>query len=171
MLCFKRQVSLESLYGMWEGFFFSPRPFWKSDSVEITCLRVKRDLLISMLSFWATDDSFPVNEVFSDPARSTRSSLLTRKFSGFWRSTDSTLRLRIVCDLDEERLSLWEATILFLIPLWKCSKTSSAVLHSKTYKFSTTNSSFCFHRSRNPGDDWLILAICTGFSKSNIFSL
>lgn len=48
MLYLSKQVSLESLYGTYTPSFF---PLAKSFRAEITCLRVKSDLFISIDSF------------------------------------------------------------------------------------------------------------------------
>lgn len=91
-----------------------------------------------MLSFAYYPD-VPVSPCLSDPARSTNCNLLTVTLSKCLISCDSTVKQKIVCDLEETSFKLCEAKILFFEPNLKSSTASSAELHSKTYKFSTTN--------------------------------
>ena len=47
--CFKIDVSFESRYGTW--IFYLPFDLPASDKILMTCLKVKSDLLMSILSF------------------------------------------------------------------------------------------------------------------------
>lgn len=116
----------------------------------ITFLSTRRLLLISMLSF-AWTPVVPVSPCFSEPAKSTSYSLLTVNDSPpCLRSCDSTVIVKIVCDLEDRSFKLWDASILFLLPNLNNSIASSGVWHSKTYRFSTTNWSFFVHLILRP---------------------
>ena len=154
-------VNLESRYGIWSLDFV----LFAYDKVAITHLRVNNDLFMSIL-YLACLPSVPVSPILSDPAKSTSYNLLIRTLWGLILSKDSTLTVNILCDLEEDIFSLWEAVILFLRPILKYFITYSGDLHSKMNKFYTVNWSFLDHLSLSP--DWLVLAILTGLSKSYI---
>jgi len=78
---------------------------------------VNSDLLISMASL-AARPVLPVWELRSEPAKSTSCILDETMLSTFPLSTISQVREKMACDLDEVAFRLWEATILFLTPLW-----------------------------------------------------
>ena len=133
--CLSRQVSFESLYGtqMPPASFF---PLARSLRAVITYLRVKSDLLISILSFCVFPSTF-VSSWRSDPARSTSYNLLMTMLSGCSASIYSTVIENIVCDLEEVRFILWLPITLFLSPQWKSRRISWSVWHQKLNKFST----------------------------------
>lgn len=90
--CFNKDVSFESLYGIWPAkvfFFFEP-----SAKLVITYLKVKRDLLMSMASL-AARPVFPVCEERSLPARSTSYNLLVIILSTWLLSIKSTFIVKI----------------------------------------------------------------------------
>ena len=86
-------VNFESLYGMYES-EFAPI-FCLSTNAVITCLRVNKLLLISILSF-AYCPVVPVKLYFSEPARSTSYNLLTVTFIGFLMSAASIVNEKIL---------------------------------------------------------------------------
>ena len=69
--------------------------------------------------------------------------------------TYSTVSDSIECDRLDELFMLWEATTLFLMPKWYKAMTSSTLLHSKVYRFSTEKMSFLFHLSFRPGPSFM----------------
>lgn len=71
----------------------------------MTCLRVKSDLFISILSL-ASLPSVPVMESRSEPARSTNSILLVRRWEGSARSKLSILMERMEWLREDCRFSL-----------------------------------------------------------------
>ena len=73
--CFKMDVSLESLYGTWTLSLVFVFP--ASAKTLITCLKVNKDLLISML-YLANFPYVPVMPILYDPAKSTNSILLDK---------------------------------------------------------------------------------------------
>lgn len=81
----------------------------------ITCLKVKSDLLISMLYF-ANFPYVPVNPILSEPAKSTNSILLDKICVGseWWKLSNLILRTEWL--REEEILSLCDEFILFLSP-------------------------------------------------------
>ena len=126
-------------------------------------------MLISILSF-AASPLVPVRLILSDPARSTNCSVLVMTFSTLAGSTHSQVRVKIACDLLEAWFRLCEATILFLMPKWNNSMTSSSFEHSKINRFSTINWSFLFHRILSPFVLFLALRL-ERLRRSNTFSL
>ena len=81
----------------------------------MTYLKVKSDLLISMLSFCVFPSTF-VCSCLSEPAKSTNYSLLMTMLSGCSTSICSTVIENIVCDLDEAKFILCDPITLFLRP-------------------------------------------------------
>ena len=70
----------------------------------------------------------PVKPCFSDPAKSTNCNLLTVKDSpACLRSYYSTVKVKIVCDLEDKSFKLWDAKTLFLLPNLNSSIASSGV--------------------------------------------
>ncbi len=76
-LCFSIDVSLESLKGTWfVSDLLKAKRNWYWAIEFMTCFRVKRDLLISIHSFWnfwSLSRPLLTTESFSEPAKSTRS--------------------------------------------------------------------------------------------------
>lgn len=111
-LCLSKHVNFESLYGTYTPSFL---PFAISVSADITCLSVKRDLLISIDSFYV----LPYTLVWlyrSEPAKSTIYILLVMTLSGLLGSIYSSVKAKIECDLLDDRFILCEPITLFLIP-------------------------------------------------------
>ena len=121
----------------------------------MTCRRVKRDLLMSML-YLARRPSVPVMPMRSEPARSTSSILLLRMVCP---SLPSILMLRMLWLRELCRLSLCDELILFLSPSVRYLSSSFSSLHSKTNMFSTVNCSSLFQRSLSPSTPWLRLRV------------
>ena len=92
------------------------------------------DLLISIDSLVTVE---PVYDWRSEPAKSTNCRVEVTVASGLAESTHSKTSLSIECERDELLFILWEATTLFFRPKWYKAMTSSLVLHSNVYKFST----------------------------------
>lgn len=143
-----------------------------SAKMLMTCLKVNRDLFISILYF-ANFPYVPVIPILSEPAKSTNYILLHRRWLGleWWKL--STLKVNIEWLLDDCTLSLCAELILFFKPYKKYLVSSSWSLHSKTNKFYTENCSSLFHLSLNPFTfvPTFLEFSEAGFSKSNIFSL
>ena len=151
----------------------------------MTFRRTSKLLLISILSF-AWIPSVLTSDCFSEPAKSTSWNLLTVTFIICFISWASTVNEKIPWLRLENSLSWWDARILFWDPNLKSLSASSALWHSNTYKFSTTNWSFYVHLIRRPVWSFAIEFVPTvvwvrrsaesppmllGFSKSNTFSL
>lgn len=110
--CFKRDVSLLSLYG---GRRFTFPVVVDSYRDAITCLSVNKLLLISIPSLNTT----PVDLValcLSLPARSTISSLLSICYEGSSSKKLWTLKVRRQWDRLEVLFILWDPIILFFWP-------------------------------------------------------
>jgi hypothetical protein len=91
-----------------------PKPIFLLSVREVmTCLRVKRLLLISIVSLLLP---LPVKAALSLPAKSTICNLLTTILSGDDVSTCSIVRVSMLCEREEQLFILCEATILFFRP-------------------------------------------------------
>ena len=109
-----------------EGILEPIIPFYSVNAV-ITFLNTSKLLLISILSF-AYYPVVPVNPYFSDPAKSTNYNLLTVKDSpACLSSCYSTVKVKIVWDLEDKSFKLWDASTLFLLPNRNNSIASSGV--------------------------------------------
>lgn len=132
MDCFRIEVSFESLYGTWA--FYLPFPLPDSANILITCLKVNKDLLISIL-YLANLPSVPVWPIRSDPARSTSYNLLDNIWLGseWWKLYNLIVKIEWL--LEEDIFNLWDEFILFFNPYKKYFINSSSFLHSKIYRF------------------------------------
>lgn len=116
---FRRFVNLLYRYGMWSRYF--------SDNATTTCSRNESDLLMNC----ASSSVFPSDPVFfvrSDPAKSTRFSLLIITFSA--DSTRDRISKWIVntqCDLVEVLLSLCSEMVRLVSPSKSWDIASSSV--------------------------------------------
>lgn len=170
--CLSNDVNFESRYGTYCLSSFFVRLLF-SARILITCLKVNKDLFISML-YLAWRPSAPVTLNLSEPARSTSSILLDNILLGLWRYTLSTRIVIIEWLLEDWTFSLCEAWILFLLPRMKYFISYYSHLHSKTNMFSTVNCSSLLQRKRKPStllDPTLRLFKDEGFNKSYILSL
>lgn len=117
-LCFSRVVSLDSL----NGTYLFPFVLEFSDKMLMTCLRVNKDLLISIPSFVTFDSSEFEYEYRSDPAKSTKFNVEVQ-FPWFM------VIVKIACDLEDEIFKLFESMILFLLHLLYSFKICEASCH------------------------------------------
>ena len=97
-----------------------------SVNAVMTCLRVKRDLLISIASLNCVASyvasAIVVCDYLSLPAKSTSCSLLMMcawAASVRVRSSCCTMKVRMQCERDDDWFMLWEDITLFLSPFQK----------------------------------------------------